>query len=277
MSENWLENPTPSITYNTRIRSFPDGTKQYYHSTRNYHRAGDEEKASIAAFEAWYEERFGLPAGWEDDTLSVGSSVARKEIDNMKRAIQMTYNIAKSNEFDYFVTFTFDPDQVDSFSYDSCVSALTAWMNSVRQKGVQWLIVPEQHKSGRYHFHALVKGKLKLEPAVNPYTGMPMFSKSGRQIFNVGNYKWGFTEATEVGDGKRVASYIAKYLAKDITVPKGRKRYWASYGLNRPEEEFITMSDWDFAALVGQSRYFKDTSNEWGDFWLIELDTKQKI
>lgn len=204
--------------------------------------------------------------------LHDGSSVARKESDNMKRAIQAVYNIAKSNEFQYFVTFTFNPEVVNSFDYDSCVSAVRSWMDYNRKRGLMWLIVPEQHKSGRYHFHALVSGNLKLVHAVNQHTGLPMYDKSGRSIYNVGDYKWGYTTATLIGDAQQTASYIAKYLAKDITVPKGRKRYWASYGLKRPEEEFTSMSDWAFAEIVSKSRFFKDSSNIWGNFWLAEVE-----
>lgn len=268
------EKPAESITYNTRVRTFPDGTQQYYKSSNKYHRAGDEEKAVKKAWDEWYNERFGLPEGWDDapSPLHDGSSVERKESDNMKRAIQMVHNIAKSNVFDWFVTFTFNPDVVDSFDYDSCVVAIRAWMNSARQRGLRWLVVPEQHKSGRYHFHALVTGELKAINAVNAHTGLPMLTKSGLPIYNVGDYSWGFTQATRVRDKKAVSSYIAKYLAKGISVPKGRKRYWASYGLERPAEDFQTMNDWDFAELVAKAKYFADRSNEWGNFWLAELE-----
>lgn len=272
------KNPVESVTYNTRIRSYPDGTHQYYHSSRSYHRAGDEEKALSAAWDACSRELWstlGCP-DWLWDAMHAadfhdGSSVGRKEIDNMRRAVQTVYNIAKSNDFRWFVTFTFNPDMVDSFDYDACVAVLRRWMDCNRKRGLMWLIVPEQHKSGRYHFHALVSGDLKLVNAVNPRTGMPMLDKSGRPIYNVGDYDWGFTTATEIGDSKRTASYIAKYLAKDITVPKGRKRYWASYGLQRPDEDFVSMTDWSFAQIVGKSHFFKSTSNEWGNFWLAEV------
>lgn len=281
MAKSQLKKSVESVTYNTRVRSFPDGTKQFYHSSRNYHRAGDEEKAVM---EAWNQANFDYFRSMYPDLpdwcisamcsrfVHDGSSVERKKVDNMKRAVQVVYNIAKSNEFDYFVTFTFNPQVVDSFDYDSCVFAVRQWMDCNRKRGIKWLIVPEQHDSGRYHFHALVQGQLRLQNAVNSKTGMPMMDKAGRPIYNVGDYKWGFTTATVIGDRKRTASYIAKYLSKDITVPKGRKRYWASYGLDRPEEELQMMNDWSFAELVAQSRFFKDTTNDWGNFWLAEVD-----
>lgn len=263
-----------SVTYDTKISVFPDGTMQFYKSSRRYHRMGDDEKEMKLLFDQSYADSLGVPL-WVLEAMSAsdlhdGSSVQRKELDNMKRAVQKVYQIAKSNPFDYFVTFTFNPQLVNSFDYDCCVDVLRRWMDYQRKRGIRWLIVPEQHKSGRYHFHALVSGQLILVPAVNPHTGAVLFDRSGRMIYNVGNFDWGYTTATEISDPKRAASYIAKYLAKDISVPKGRKRYWASNGLARPDEKLVLMSDMDFIKLIGNSRYFKEIQNDWGKFWFCE-------
>lgn len=320
-----------SIDYNTRLRSYPDGSLQVCKSSRSYHRAGESEKeynrlmredwrefirscypdcpdwvlkllerkcpydklldiviANTPAPDqelyssyrrlypdcpSWYiylKSTFVPVEGVNPDYRSTNAD--RKALDNSKRARQNVYNIAKSNHFDYFVTFTFDPAKVNSFDYDDCVTAVRQWMDINRKKGVQWLIVPEQHESGRFHFHALVAGSLSLTPAVHPQTGMFLLDKSGRMIYNLGDFGFGFTTATEISDPKRTASYLSKYLTKDLVVPKGRKRYWASNSLSRPLDDYSNMDDFAFAALVPQSRFFKDISNEYGNFWLLELE-----
>lgn len=260
-----------SITYNTRVRSFPDGSKQYYHSSRNYHRAGDEEKLMLRLFRE-YQREFDLQNGI-DVPLHDGSSVKRKECDNMKRAVQIVYNIAKCNEFTHFITLTLDPAKVDRFDYESCSEAIQCFTDIMAHQGCQWLIVPEQHKKGAYHFHGLVNGPLKLSPAIHPKTGLPMLDKSGRPIYNICNFKYGFTTATEIIHPGKCANYLTKYMSKKIEVPKGKKRYWASRSLERPVEELQTMDAWSFAEIVARCRFFKDTTNEWGNFWLAEVDS----
>ena len=45
----------------------------------------------------------------------------------------------------------------------------------------------------------------------------------------------GFTTATKVSDSGRVASYMTKYITKDlISYSKGKKKYWASKNLTKP-------------------------------------------
>ena len=47
----------------------------------------------------------------------------------------------------------------------------------MRHNGNGWLIVPEQHKDGAYHFHALVAGPLSLAEAINPHNGQKILDK----------------------------------------------------------------------------------------------------
>lgn len=283
MAKNQSIKPVDSVTYNTRVRSYPDGTKQYYQSSRSYHRAGDEEKETMRAWRQANEDYFrslypDLPdwciSALAADRFHDGSSVERKEVDNMKRAKQVIYNIAKSNDFTFFATWTLNGKKVNRYDYDSAVSALQQWINSARQRKFKWLIVPEQHKDGAWHFHGLISGNLSLTPAINSYTGLQKLDKSGRLVYNIGDYSWGFAEGSFIDDPKRIANYMTKYVTKCITVPKGRKRYWVSYGLTRPVEEFVNLSSFAFAELVAKSRYFKYISNDWGNFWLAELDSE---
>lgn len=277
------------IAYNMRLKTFPDGSLRFYKSSKTYHRMGDEEREMLALFKKEFPDRewceyagdiqvVGDLAYWWEHCGKKnydGHSIPRGEMQNRKRAVQKVYDLARSNQFDYFVTFTFDPAKVDSFVYESCCAALALWLDTMRKRGVMWLVVPEQHESGRWHFHALVKGNLDLVPAVNPYTGEFMFDKSGRQIFNCGNYSWGFTEATIVGDGQKTASYISKYLLKGSDVPKGKQRYWASKKLQKPVESFHDISDSDFGDFADRADFFKDCSNQYGRFMIAEIDAKE--
>lgn len=233
--------------YNVRVKRYPDGCIQYFYSERA------KQKDYVI------EER-----------KQTGDSVARKERENMSRAIQKVYDYAKSNHFDWFVTFTFDGAKVNRYSYDACATVLKAFTNNIRQNGNTWLIVPEQHKDGAYHFHGLIGGDLRVAPAVNPYNGKLLFDDGGRQIYNLLSYQCGYTSAVKTDGSPKLATYIAKYLSKEITVPKGRKRYWASRKLQLPTEEYIEMSQDEFGPIFNDARYNKVIDSPYGMYLLAE-------
>ena len=89
-------------------------------------------------------------------------------------------------------------------------------------------------------------------------------------VYNLNDFKWGFTTATPIKDRKRVSSYIAKYLTKEIVVPKGRKRYWASRALKKPTEDYVVMSTAEFEELFNDARYQKVIDSPYGKFLFCE-------
>lgn len=205
-----------------------------------------------------------------DDFCRDGSSVERKEFDNARRARQKVYDYARCNNFDWFITLTFDPKKINSFDYNECAKALWEFTHHLHRKGCRWLIVPEQHKSGAYHFHGLVSGKLDVSLAVNPHNGKVLTDGGGNAIYNLEKFPFGHTTATLIRDPSRVATYIAEYMTKDIVVPKGRKRYWASRSLSAPNEELLQMTSEEFGMIFNDSRYQKYISSIWGDCILCE-------
>jgi len=196
--------------------------------------------------------------------------VERKERENASRAINTIYELARSNHFDWFITLTFDKAKVNRYDYDCCADAIKHFTDILRKRGNQWLLVPEQHKDGAYHFHGLVSGNLPLSPAIHEETGELLRDNHGRQIYNLDIYHYGFTTATKITDAARSATYLTKYLSKDISVPKGRKRYWASRSLNKPMVELLQMTAEEFGEIFNSSRYQKFIPSIWGDTLLCE-------
>ena len=88
-------------------------------------------------------------------------------------------------------------------------------------------------------------------------------------MYNVRNFKYGHTTATRISDPTRAATYIAKYLTKDIQVPKGRKRYWASRNLRRPTEERLQMTAEEYGEIFNGARYQKVINSPWGMFFVM--------
>lgn len=150
---------------------------------------------------------------------------------SLSRTVNKVYYLARSNIWEWFFTLTFDPLKVDSFNYGEVTSKLSKWLNNLRSRyapDLKYLFVPEQHKSGRWHFHGLVSN-----------TGNIQFCDSGRRsrglvIYNVGQYRLGFSTATEIQNVSKSTYYITKYFTKDlISVTKNKKRYWASKNLHQ--------------------------------------------
>lgn len=225
------------MLYNVRVKEYPDGHKQYMYSERLIKRDMEND--------------------CETEKIFDGSHIDRKEKENMSRAIQKVYDLARSNNFNWFITLTLDPKQVDRTDYDACAELIKLFTDRLRKNGNKWIIVPELHDDGvSYHFHGLVQGNLPLT-----------YWRNG--IYNLNNYSYGHTAVMSVKDQARVATYIAKYLTKEINVPKGRKRYWASKSLAKPTEIYGRYSPEVVQDLLNL-RYCKIIDGPYGRYYIAE-------
>lgn len=136
------------------------------------------------------------------------------------------------NNFDLFCTFTFDPKRFNSRNIAFVKKYINTWCHNAKSrhsKRLEYLIIPEQHKSGAYHLHALIKG----------YNGRLKDSghqQGGRVVYNIPNWSFGFSTAVKIDNQIAVSKYIQKYITKDMVLFPGKKRYFCSQGLIRPEK-----------------------------------------
>lgn len=140
-------------------------------------------------------------------------------------------DITLSNDFDLFCTFTFNPLKVDSFDIINVKKVMSKWLNNARVKSpdLKYLIVAEHHKSGRIHFHALFKN----------YNGNLTDSKrikNGRKLWNISEFRWGFSTAVKIDNIAKVSNYVQKYITKDMLKIGNKKRFWTSRNLTRPQK-----------------------------------------
>lgn len=190
---------------------------------------------------------------------SSGSGTPTSEEDKLERSKRRTYtavkDIALSNVFELFATFSF---QDDRFNDEQSRSKMVGWLKRQRKndKSFQYLIVSELHKKCEecvnlkqsqcvhddrpkaLHFHALINGyKGKLTPVINPRTGKHL-KKGRRLVYDFPNFTLGYSQVYFIGETEqdRIKSgfYLLKYLKKDMPTFKGKKRYWASRGLSKP-------------------------------------------
>lgn len=156
---------------------------------------------------------------------------------SLRRSRQMIKDICLCNEFDYFCTFTFDQKIHDRYNIQHCRHVMECWLRNQRYKhspDLRYLVVPELHKDGALHFHALISHfNGPLRPAKHKV--------HGRTVYNLSGYRAGFSTAVRIDNHEAVANYVTKYITKDLTVMFGSKRYFSSNNLVRPKK--ITNSD----------------------------------
>lgn len=206
------------------------------------------------------------------------------------RTKQKIYNYARANKWDWFFTFTFNPKIVDSYNYDELTEIMHSWLRFMSDNNksniLKYLIVPELHKSGRWHFHGLFTGldysawKLTYSGhnVIHKYVkdGKAHYKKTDEPIFNISGFPYGWTTATSVKDTKRVSHYIVKYITKDMDgALKGKKRYWASRSCSCGIHETFYMNKTEIKTLLetfGDSDYQKTVSTPYNEMKYYEYD-----
>ena len=111
---------------------------------------------------------------------------------SVNRSKNNLYRIARSNDWDYFITITFDREKINASDYRQVVKKITRWLNNMQQRGsakMKYLIVPEFHKDGiNYHFHGLISNCDNLDLVDSGHV-----DKLGEKIYNIRNWKIGHT------------------------------------------------------------------------------------
>ena len=256
--------------YNVKIITYPDLTKQY----RIYHNTIGTDDLSIPVRPHKKGERNPFD-GKVCKEILVDIKDYKNHVDevSIKRTKKKVYDYAKSNEWEWFVTFTFSPDKVNRYDYDECTKYLSKWFNNLKRSSpaLSYLVVPEQHKDGAYHFHGLFSGMNEHQIVwtgkyvIKRVRGLrSKFVRTKEKIYKIGSYKLGWMTATRVREMEKVTSYITKYITKDmLNGLHGRKRYWCSRNLVLPLEEVFILHATDRFILsqeLDDSSRFKKVS-----------------
>ena len=213
---------------------------------------------------------------FDDGTLIEGREVdefTRKE-DTLRRSCSRTlksvYDIARCDSWEWFVTFTFNGERVERYNYESCTKKLSYWLNNMRKKYpyMRYIVVPEQHEDGAFHFHGLFKN-------VDGFVDSGHIDKKGRNVYNWISYKWGFTTATMIDDYRKASAYLCKYITKELcAVTEGKKRYWASRNVNRPvikdiliDSEYLNLA---MMECMGEDAHLKSCESDYVNVMYID-------
>ena len=162
---------------------------------------------------------------------------------SMRRARAKVRRLALANEFSYFVTLTLSPDEVDRYDAAAIMKRVNRWLsNMVQRHGLRYILVPERHKDGAFHFHGFFGGD-GLEVVDSGH-----HDKQGHTIFNLPQWGFGFTAAIGLyGTYSQAVGYVCKYIGKqDGERPMGRW-YYSGGDLMEPQKDYSVM---DFHQLA---------------------------
>jgi len=202
-----------------RMRYFEDGSVNFY------------------AYPLSVRTRLGeLRARWEAKRTKRGESenVEQSRESSAKRAKKNVRLRCQTIAGDRLLTLTYRGAMTD---VDRLKRDFDAFRRAMRRAG-EWhyVAVPEQHKSGGWHIHIVVHGRLAYNLVRGIWRRVVGTDEQGRTggNINVRNPK----DGVKYGKWKRhaLAAYIAKYIAKDVgDHDLNKKRYWSSKGIPVPE------------------------------------------
>ena len=208
--------------------------------------------------------------------------------ESLSRSRRTIRDLILCNQFDYFCTFTFNPDKVDRFNFSACKKKLTnLFMNYKNRYSIdfRYVIVPEFHRNGAIHFHGMVRGIRPEDLTVPEYIWKRHSSGKLRLVKNTPGYvdwtyyssKLGFFSCSRVKDYEKCARYVSKYITKSLMgLATGSRIFMASQELNRPELVFdcddipcvFVQSDFEnkFVKIKESSDHFGVLPDFWADY-----------
>ena len=223
------------ISHNACAYIYPDGSRDLLIASEPIFRESGWEREAAAAQPQRQPRAAGKKSEGEDAKRSA------------MRARAKLRRLALANGFDYFVTLTLDPAKIDRYDPKAVTKALSTWCdNMVRRQGLMYILIPEQHKDGAWHFHGFMSGDgLK---AVD--SGIRW---DGREVYNLPQWKLGHTTAQRLyGDYHAAVGSCCKYIGKQqYQRPLGRW-YYSGGALAEPEK---LLFDADYREMDAATEY----------------------
>lgn len=198
------------------------------------------------------ERRIFRESGWESQkkerkTRDKGvKSEGDDALRSARRARAKLRRLALANSFDYFVTLTLDRSKIDRYDPAAIMKKVNGWLdNMVRRNGLRYVLVPEQHKDGAFHFHGFFAGRsLKVIDSGHK-------DSCGEAVYNLPQWGYGFSTAIKLrGEYPRAVGYVCKYIGKqEGQRPMGRW-YYSGGALVEPTKLY---ADLDYTELSNNS------------------------
>lgn len=237
----FLHRPKGEISSTCRIKTFPDGSREFLACDKAVFVPGDWEPEKK-------KPRKKSPINGTEKKSDCADDEARTER-AWRRAKAQMRDLARSNDFTYFVTLTLDRSKIDRYDMAEITRRLTYWLdNNVRRYGLTYILAPERHKDGAIHFHGFFNDAL-------PAYDSGVKDSKGHTVYNLPKWRFGFSTAIELyGEYDAAVSYVCKYVGKQADKIGGRW-YYSGGALRRPEIDYADISIWDLMEIPGSYRF----------------------
>lgn len=210
--------------------------------------------ASERMFDLWKREELARMARKD-------APPSRRLSQSISRARSRVFELARCNEWDYFITLTLDRFKQDRHDLDAYRSQLGMMVRNLNRKqgyDIKYLLVPEQHKDGAWHLHGFIRGI--RDDDLNP-------NRNGFLEWTSHARRFGFTSLSRIRSHEACSRYITKYVSKDWSdsmLRSGAHLFCASQGLNgrtevRPSAPGrLPELDWDYINEYVKIRWFRN-------------------
>lgn len=250
------------VFHPTRVKVYPGGGMEILSCSKSIFREAGFEESAEKPKPLQREARQG-------ETSGAGSDRAAR------RAAATVRDLALCNDFAWFVTLTLDAARIDRYDLGAIVKRMTSWLdNRVRRRGLRYVLIPEQHQDGAFHFHGFFNdipgffvpsGTWKIpgkDKPVRPRSKAQAaaWAKAGdaagyHEVFNAPEWEFGFTTSIKLyGSYEAAVAYVCKYIRKQQETGKlGGRWYYSGGELRRPE---IVLSDYTLTELMQSGEVF---------------------
>lgn len=307
-SEKTLGDIFEEIYFNTKTKRYPDGStttcycNKYIFTDKEKLNEYSEDIERLQAeidnkFQEELEKQGYISSENEkndkqnENTENEQKKIKRQNIngeersDSIKRARDKVFDIARLNEWKYFITITFNGSEYEFKDPQFVAKKLRDWLrNRAKRNGLKYLLIPEYHKKGGIHCHAFINDVLqvvdsgtRLVEGYNKPVKLDTVSRKNLKVrnivYNIPDWKYGFSTAIEVDNNVAFSYYITKYITKGNKKIFGNY-YWSGGGVVREPEYIYTNSNFnDISSRVfGRERSSTHYKYQTNSFFIPDFD-----
>lgn len=196
-------------------------------------------------------------------------------LNSKNRTVNKIYDLARANNWEWFITLTFNKQKVNRKNYDDVVRAMQLFIKTVKKhcSDFRYLIVPELHDDGiSWHMHGLISN---IDERFFIDSGKT--TKDNDIIYNFISWDCGFSTATKIKNNDAAVRYMTKYITKELVIDTlYRNRYYCSQNLNKPDEKkyyLLKHEVSEFIIKLSDNLLYAKTL-EFGDSNILYLDVE---
>jgi len=200
--------------------------------------AGKREKFKDIPSE-WLEDE--LPPWPTVDGFTQGELPNVEKLDNsLSRTKNMVYDLALSNNWSWFCTFTINKQKYDRYNLTAYYKEFARWLydynryKMVNGNKIAYLLIPEMHEDGAWHLHGFFEGLPESHLSNFPASAPSYLRDNGYLNWLPYSDKFGFCSFGHLRNTEAAGGYIMKYIGKgfkDRAKELGVPLYYRSKGL----------------------------------------------